>query len=84
MPSSGYVTQALFILSGRLTLVPKANAIKFIRLKPATAVKVNKSANRFWLFGIMFSIVHSLVKVRFDFYVFLSCPQLDIGGKIGK
>ncbi|KAI0785973.1 peroxisomal biogenesis factor 11 [Abortiporus biennis] len=39
-----------------------ANAIKFLNLKPSTAAKVNKISNRFWLSGILFSIVHALLK----------------------
>ncbi|KAI0274607.1 peroxisomal biogenesis factor 11 [Gloeopeniophorella convolvens] len=39
-----------------------ANAIKFITLKPETAEKVNKTANRFWLAGILFSITHAVFK----------------------
>jgi len=49
----GYLTYDAFVW---------ANAVKFYVLKPATAVKVNKNANRYWLFGIIFSIIHSLVK----------------------
>jgi len=39
-----------------------ANAIRFIMLKPATAKAVNKTSNRFWLVGIMFSITHCIFK----------------------
>jgi len=39
-----------------------ANAIKFITLKPEKAQKVTRTSNRLWLSGILFSIVHSLVK----------------------
>ncbi|KDQ63612.1 hypothetical protein JAAARDRAFT_118980 [Jaapia argillacea MUCL 33604] len=39
-----------------------ANAIKFITLKPETAQKVNKTANRFWLAGILLNITHGLLK----------------------
>ncbi|OCH96548.1 peroxisomal biogenesis factor [Obba rivulosa] len=39
-----------------------ANAVKFFNLKPSTAEKVNKNANRFWFAGILFSITHSLLK----------------------
>lgn len=39
-----------------------ANAIKFISLKSDTAQRVNKTANRFWLAGILFSLTHSLLK----------------------
>jgi len=39
-----------------------ANAVKFIKLDQMTIARVNRIANRFWLSGIMFSIVHSLIK----------------------
>ena len=49
----GYLTYDAFVW---------ANAIKFINLQPETAKKVNKTANRFWLAGITFSIAHGLIK----------------------
>ncbi|PCH33514.1 peroxisomal biogenesis factor 11 [Wolfiporia cocos MD-104 SS10] len=39
-----------------------ANTVKFFNLKPSTAEKVSKNANRFWFAGILFSIVHGLLK----------------------
>ncbi|KAI0051739.1 peroxisomal biogenesis factor 11 [Auriscalpium vulgare] len=39
-----------------------ANSVRFIALKPDTAAKVNKTANRFWLAGILFSIAHAVFK----------------------
>ncbi|KAI0082178.1 peroxisomal biogenesis factor [Panus rudis PR-1116 ss-1] len=39
-----------------------ANAVKFFNLSPSTAEKVNRTANRFWLAGILFSITHGLLK----------------------
>lgn len=39
-----------------------ANAVKVISLKPSTSEKVAKMSNRFWLSGILFSIVHGLLK----------------------
>lgn len=41
-----------------------ANAIKFINLSPAKAQKVNKSANRYWLFGITLSIINAAFKAQ--------------------
>ncbi|KAI0762839.1 peroxisomal biogenesis factor [Fomes fomentarius] len=39
-----------------------ANVIKFYNLAPSTAQKVNKRAVQFWFTGIVFSIVHGLLK----------------------
>ncbi|KAI6044947.1 peroxisomal biogenesis factor 11 [Pisolithus marmoratus] len=39
-----------------------ANAIKLINLKPSTSQKVTRVSNQFWLSGILFSIVHDLLK----------------------
>ncbi|KAG8724892.1 Peroxisomal membrane protein PMP27 [Ceratobasidium sp. 395] len=39
------------------------NSVRFLALQPTTAAKVNKASQRFWLSGILFSIVHGLVKV---------------------
>ncbi|KAF5375294.1 hypothetical protein D9758_000156 [Tetrapyrgos nigripes] len=39
-----------------------ANAVKFWSLNPETAAQVSKISNRFWLAGILFSIVHGTVK----------------------
>jgi len=38
------------------------NAIKFLRLTPEKAKKVNQTSQRFWLSGIGFSIVYGLAK----------------------
>jgi hypothetical protein len=60
---------------------PKANAIKFIALKPETSQKVQKISNRFWLAGILFSITHAVLKVssRHALHV-LSWYQLIVVG----
>ncbi|KAI6133168.1 peroxisomal biogenesis factor 11 [Pisolithus croceorrhizus] len=39
-----------------------ANAVKIINLKPSTSQKVTRVSNQFWLSGILFSIVHGLLK----------------------
>ncbi|KAG9094183.1 Peroxisomal membrane protein PMP27 [Ceratobasidium sp. UAMH 11750] len=39
------------------------NSVRFLALPPTAAAKVNKASQRFWLSGILFSIVHGLVKV---------------------
>ncbi|KAI6132722.1 peroxisomal biogenesis factor 11 [Pisolithus croceorrhizus] len=39
-----------------------ANAVKIINLKPSTSQKVARVSNQFWLSGILFSIVHGLLK----------------------
>ncbi|CAE6536706.1 unnamed protein product [Rhizoctonia solani] len=39
------------------------NSIRFLNLTPASSTKVNKASQRFWLSGILFSIVHGLVRV---------------------
>ena len=44
----------------------QANAIKLITLKPETSQKVQKISNRFWLAGILFSLTHGILKVRFQ------------------
>lgn len=49
----GYLTYDMFVW---------AQAIKFINLNPETAKKVAKTSNRFWLAGILFSIVNSILK----------------------
>lgn len=41
----------------------QANTVKFFNLAPSTAARVNKTANRFWLSGILLSILHGLLKV---------------------
>lgn len=53
----------------------QANAIKFLNLQPETAIRVNKTANRFWLAGVLFSITHGLLKVCMRVYVFFSKLQ---------
>lgn len=50
----GYLTNDMFVW---------ANNIKFYNLKPSTAARVNKHANRFWLAGILLSITFGLLKV---------------------
>jgi hypothetical protein len=44
----------------------QANAIKFIKLDSDTAAKINRTSNRFWFAGILFSIIHAVLKVRND------------------
>jgi len=39
-----------------------ANAVKFIQLNPETTKRVSKTSNRFWLAGILLSIVHGIAK----------------------
>lgn len=39
-----------------------ANAVKIINLKPSTSQKVARVSNQFWLSGILFSVVHGLLK----------------------
>jgi peroxin-11B len=39
-----------------------ANAVKFITLKPETAQKVQKTSNRFWFAGLIFSLIHGSIK----------------------
>jgi len=41
-----------------------ANAIKFITLSPEKAQRANKTANRFWLYGITLSIINAAFKTR--------------------
>ncbi|KAK7058852.1 Peroxisomal membrane protein PMP27 [Paramarasmius palmivorus] len=45
-----------------LDAVVWAHTIKFLNLSPETATKVAKFSNRFWLAGILFSIVNGAVK----------------------
>ena len=40
-----------------------ANSIKFLNLNPATAQRVSRISNRFWLAGILVSLAHGAVKV---------------------
>ncbi|GLB36272.1 putative peroxisomal biogenesis factor [Lyophyllum shimeji] len=40
-----------------------ANAVKFFVLPPETAQRVTKTSNRFWLAGILFSLVHGVLKL---------------------
>jgi peroxin-11B len=40
-----------------------ANGVKFLTLKPETAQRASKLSNRFWLAGILISIINSLFKV---------------------
>lgn len=41
-----------------------ANTIKFINLSPDKAQRVNKTANRYWLYGITLSIINAAFKVQ--------------------
>ena len=41
----------------------QANTIKFYNFAPSTAQKINKRLMQFWFTGIVFSIVHGLLKV---------------------
>lgn len=38
----------------------QANSIRFLRLDPETAKKIEKTSQRFWLSGIAFSILSGL------------------------
>jgi len=39
-----------------------ANSVKFVNLDKEKSAKVTKRSNRFWFFGIVFSIAHGLIK----------------------
>ncbi|KAG8905620.1 Peroxisomal membrane protein PMP27 [Tulasnella sp. 403] len=52
---AGYLTFDAFVW---------ANAIRFIRLTPETSVRVNRISQKFWLAGILFSIVNGLIKLN--------------------
>jgi peroxin-11B len=43
-----------------LDMVAWANSIRFLRLDPETAKKIEKTSQRFWLSGIAFSILYGL------------------------
>ncbi|KAL1693090.1 peroxisomal biogenesis factor 11-domain-containing protein [Schizophyllum commune] len=43
-----------------------ANSIKFLNLQPATAQRVSRISNRFWLAGILVSLAHGAVKLIDD------------------
>ena len=45
-----------------LLVIRQAHSIKFFNLLPSTAQKVNRRAMQFWFTGIVFSIVHGLLK----------------------
>ncbi|CAE6491383.1 unnamed protein product [Rhizoctonia solani] len=65
-PIEQYTTIARQIsYAGYLSLdaVVWLNSIRFLNLTPATSTKASKASQRFWLSGILFSIVHGLVKV---------------------
>jgi peroxin-11B len=51
-----------WLFSSFPNVLPQLNAIKFLRLTPEAAKKVNKTSQRFWLTGIAFSIACSLAK----------------------
>ena len=42
----------------------KANTIKFYNFAPSTAQKLNKRIMQFWFAGIVFSLMHGMLKVR--------------------
>ena len=46
-----------------LKLHVQANTVRFISLSPPKTQSVTKNAYRFWLAGILLSIVHGLLKV---------------------
>jgi peroxin-11B len=45
-----------------LDAVVWANAVRFLLLRPETAARVNRTANRFWIAGILLSLTHGLLK----------------------
>ena len=53
---------------------PQANAIRFITLKPETSQKVQKISNRFWLAGILFSLMHGVFKVNIQHVLNVMSP----------
>lgn len=55
--------------------------MKAVNLKPETAQKVGKLANRFWLAGILFSIAHGVVKVRAHLAALLTDAHATTDGK---
>jgi hypothetical protein len=62
----GYVPDA-YAQPNMINVLPQANAIKFITLKPETSQRVQKISNRFWLAGILFSLTHGILKVSFQY-----------------
>ncbi|KAA1468166.1 peroxisomal biogenesis factor 11 [Dentipellis sp. KUC8613] len=61
-----------------------ANTVRFITLKPETAAKVNKTAARLWLAGILFSIAHGVIKtgrLTQEASELRSLDEKDIGGQ---
>lgn len=70
----GYVQRRLRT-TNMINVLPQANAIKFITLKPETSQKVQKISNRFWLAGILFSLTHGILKVSFQHVSSMICPR---------
>lgn len=62
----GYVPDAYAQLN-MINVLPQANTIKFITLKPETSQRVQKISNRFWLAGILFSLTHGILKVSLQY-----------------
>ncbi|TFY83777.1 hypothetical protein EWM64_g243 [Hericium alpestre] len=68
--TTGYLWEQLTTIARNLSYfgylsydgVAWASAIHFITLKPATASKVNRTAARLWLTGILFSLANGLIK----------------------
>lgn len=70
----GYVQRRLRT-TNMINVLPQANSIKFITLKPETSQKVQKISNRFWLAGILFSLTHGILKVSFQHVLSMICPR---------
>ncbi|TFY59894.1 hypothetical protein EVG20_g7624 [Dentipellis fragilis] len=61
-----------------------ANTVRFIALKPETAARINKTAARLWLTGILFSIAHGVIKtgrLTQEASELRSLNEKDIGGQ---
>lgn len=60
--ANSHVLSSLY-LPTKKTQHKQLNAIKFLRLPPSQAKRLNDTANRLWLAGIAFSIANSLAKI---------------------
>ncbi|KAJ7597199.1 peroxisomal biogenesis factor 11 [Mycena floridula] len=64
-----------------------AHAIRFYTLKPETAQRIAKISNRFWLAGILFSLINGTVKsarLAKDVATLKSQKQHDLGNEISR